>query len=269
MKTWIIALAVLVAAAVGTTANAQSSRTGADGPVLFPAGQVAGFAKQVERELAARRAFVAIVGRLGQPADDLPPGVVATHVGFWVYSRIRTADGRTLPGYAAYNLYQRDEDLARSALAVDYPVDFFAGAHALEAWVIVPTPEVQGRLLRVIGSDTYRALHNPRYSAVSNPADRRYQNCTEHTLDVLLAAVLETADPARIKRTAATRFRPTPIRLGLLQRIFAPVFDPGVAFGDHAGPIGTATFTSLAGFMQREGYARDVFTVTFPATATR
>lgn len=74
----------------------------------------------------------------------------------------------------------------------DFPVDFFAGVQKLKAGIVIPTPELQRRLLATIQSDVYRDLHVPAYSAVANPFTLEYQNCTEHTLDVLNAAIYQT-----------------------------------------------------------------------------
>ena len=44
-------------------------------------------------------------------------------------------------------------------------LSFFASVSQLRAEVIVPSPELQARLLRTIASPTYAKRHNPRYSA--------------------------------------------------------------------------------------------------------
>jgi len=58
------------------------------------------------------------------PTGKLPEGISWTHTGIAVYSLITTADGRQLPGYAMYNLYQRSKEPDKSDLIMDYPVDF-------------------------------------------------------------------------------------------------------------------------------------------------
>ena len=52
---------------------------------------------------------VALLARVGRPRAKLPAGMNYTHVSFAVYSQIKTADGRQVPGYAMYNLYQRND----------------------------------------------------------------------------------------------------------------------------------------------------------------
>jgi len=81
------------------------------------------------------------------------------------------------------------DDQTRSQLIQDTPADFFAGAQRLDAGIIIPDAQLQQKLLRVIASPTDRSLHNANYSVLANPSNKRFQNCTEHTLDVMMAAI--------------------------------------------------------------------------------
>lgn len=254
------ALAVVLVLGTGGPA-AQANSTQAPELPRHTASEVTAFAKQVERELAARGARVFILARVGRPAEELPPGFHYTHTAFGVYSMIETADGRRMPGYAIYNLYQRNDQPDVSDLVVDYPADFFAGAQELKAGVIVPTPEVQRRLLEVITSPAYRALHNPRYSAIASPYTPEYQNCTEFTLDVINAAVYGSTDERQLKANAKAYFQAQPVKVNGLKLALGSVFMPDIATSDHEGPVSTATFTSIARYMRQYGLAQDVFTL--------
>ena len=240
-------------------AEAGSSR--ADAPVL-PAGQVAAFADKVQADLAARGARVAIVARTGRDPRSLPDGVRYTHVAYWVFSEIRHPDGSTGTGYRVYNLYQTERNAARSTLVQDSPADFFAGAHRLEAGVIVPDARLQAKLLRTIASPTYAALHNPRYAVLANPADPRFQNCTEHTLDVLMAALYGTSDRKRIKSNVAAHFAPQPIALGAAKRGLAGIASRALTTEDHGSRVATATFGSIERFMRGNGFVAASYRVT-------
>ncbi|MEO0905238.1 MAG: DUF2145 domain-containing protein [Pseudomonadota bacterium] len=233
----------------------------ASNPVL-PADQVASFANKVQRDLAARGANVAIVSRVGRDPAVLPDGINYTHVAFWVYARITKSDGSTGMGYRVYNLYQRDGDLTRSDLVQDTPGDFFAGAHSLDAGIIIPDPRLQRKLLDVIGSPTYAALHNERYSVLANPRSGQFQNCTEHTLDVVMAALYDTSDPAQIKANIAAHFTPQPVRLNGVQRLFAPAASAALTTADHGANVGTATFGSIARFMEANNLDDEVYRIT-------
>ncbi len=233
----------------------------ASNPVL-PADQVASFANKVQRDLAARGANVAIVSRVGRDPAVLPDGINYTHVAFWVYARITKSDGSTGMGYRVYNLYQRDGDLTRSDLVQDTPGDFFAGAHSLDAGIIIPDPRLQRKLLEVIASPTYAALHNARYSVLANPRSGQFQNCTEHTLDVVMAALYDTNDPVQIKANIAAHFMPQHVRLNGVQRLFAPAASAALTTADHGANVGTATFGSIARFMEANNLDDEVYRIT-------
>lgn len=227
-----------------------------------PADEVAAFSNRVQLDLAARGAHVAIVARIGRDPASLPKGVKYTHVAFWVYSRLTQADGTTAQGYRVYNLYQDDADSTRSHLVQDSPADFFAGAYSLDAGIIIPDTRLQKKLLKVIAGPTYAALHNPHYSVLANPETTRFQNCTEHILNVLMASLYGTSDIARIKANIAAHFTATPIAVGGLKRALATVASRGLTTADHGPKVATATFTSIAQFMKDNRLASQVYRLT-------
>ncbi|MEE2527128.1 DUF2145 domain-containing protein [Hyphobacterium sp. HN65] len=253
-----IVLAVLFLVIV-PNANAGSGAAPAN---RFSVEEAADFSKQIERDLAARGARIALVFRTGRDREDLPDGVRYTHGAFWVYQPIRTEDGETLYGYAVYNLYHGEEDRLVSNLVQDWPLDFARGDVVGEAGIIIPSPEMQRRLFEVMTSSTYSDMHNPAYSLVSNPFNGRYQNCNEFILRVLAAAVWETDDPVFIQEAINTHFRPAHIRAGFMMRVFGPSVDERLRIDDHNGAIRTVTFRSLADFMQTNNLASDVYELT-------
>ena len=265
MTRFLTVVLLLVVILLPATSFAGSSA--ASNPVL-PADEVASFANRVQRDLAARGANVAIVSRVGRDPAVLPEGINYTHVAFWVYARITKADGSTGMGYRVYNLYQRDGDLTQSDLVQDTPADFFAGAHSLDAGVIIPDARLQNKLLRVIASPTYAAMHNPSYAVLANPRTTQFQNCTEHTLDVLMAALYDTSDRAQIKANIAAYFTPQAVPLNGVQRMFAPAASQALTTVDHGAQVGTATFGSIARFMEANALHDEIYRIT-PSQLTR
>jgi len=252
----VLALAVAFPAAATDIPHpvADSGLSGKAPAPHFTAVEAAGFAKQIERDLAAHGARVVIVFRVGKPRKDLPEGIAYTHAAFWVYGDITGGDGKTYKGYASYNLYQGDgKTLAadQSYLAQDYPLDFVSGDQADDVAVIIPTPEMQRRLLGLIQSPAYEKLHVPSYSLVSSPFDARHQNCTEFVLDVISAAAWETDDYAQIKADLKAWFTPTVIRANLFQRVFGPMVDPRLKMDDQGDKVETVSYESMAAFMRR------------------
>jgi hypothetical protein len=118
--------------------------------IQFSINEVETFAKNVEVYAASKGARAFIIGRVGRPAKDLPKGIQFTHTAIAVYSSIVLDSGEKVKGYAIHNLYQKEGQGDKSELVVDYPVDFFWGVNTLKAGIIIPTPDVQQRLLSVI-----------------------------------------------------------------------------------------------------------------------
>ncbi|MEZ5932833.1 MAG: DUF2145 domain-containing protein [Alphaproteobacteria bacterium] len=261
MSKKLLCLAAAVVLAAGLAGQAEAGSRPSENPVL-PIEQVSDFADQVQADLARRGAHVAIVSRVGRDPAELPDGIRYTHVGLWVYSDITMQDGRSVRGYAVYNLYQRATNLDVSDLVQDYPADFFAGAYALDAGVIIPDPRLQAKLLAVINSPTYEKLHNPRYSVIANPDNSAYQNCTEYTLDLLMAALYDTDDPGRIKADIRAHFRPQTIEISPVKRLVGPLVMDGIAMDDQSGTIRTATFTTIARFMADYDLSEEAYRMT-------
>jgi len=230
--------------------------------MVLPVEDVVRLAKKVESIAAGNGARVFLLARVGRPANELPDGVEYTHVSFGVYSSITTSDNRVVPGYSLYNLYQRSEDPARSDLVVDYPVDFLAPAHVLKAGVLIPTPELQQRLLEVISSGDYRLVHNPEYSALANPYNDKYQNCTEFVLDVINAAIYRTTDTAQIKANTRAWFKAQTIRINPFKLFLAALFKPDIRLADQQGPIQSVTYQTIADYLGANGLLEKSFTVT-------
>jgi hypothetical protein len=256
---------ILVAAALGlacfTAPDVQAGSTAAANSVL-PKAQVAQFSDRVQKVLASNGAQVAIVSRMGRDPSTMPDGIKYTHVAFWVFSEIKLADGSTGTGYRAYNLYQDGQKSSRSYLMQDRPSDFFAGAQRLDTGVIIPDKRLQKKLLAVIASPTFKALHNRRYSVLSNPNTAQFQNCTEHMMDVMMAALYGTRDKSQIKANMAAHFEPSVIKVSAEKRAWAPVLSQALTTRDHGEQIKTATFGSIANFMKEHKLAVKVLRIT-------
>lgn len=248
-----LVLGMAASAEAGSTANAEPQ---------FEAEQIISFAKKVEKEVAAKGARVFILARAGRPDSEMPEGFHYTHTAFGVYSMIPTADGRKLPGYAIYNLYQREKEPDVSDLIVDYPVDFFNGVYELKSAVIIPKPELQRRLLQVIASDTYRNLHNSHYSVLANPYNTKYQNCTEHTLDVINAAIYQTDDVRIIKANTRAYFDAQPVDISPLKLMYGSLTQADVTTSDHKGKVKTASYTTIANYLKKYDLVQEEMLIT-------
>lgn len=219
----------------------------------FSFEEAATFAKHVEKYAAQEGARIFILARLGSPQEQLPEGIHFTHVGLAVYSSIQTQEGVTLKGYAIHNLYQDPKDLSRSRLVRDYPLDFFLGAVQLKAGIIIPSPALQQKLLSVLDQGIDQSLHNPRYSIIANPYSSTYQNCTEHLLDLIFAALYATDSPVQIKANQRAYFKAQPIEISPFKRLLAPVFSSDIQMNDQGKLIQVATFSTIGTFLKQYG----------------
>lgn len=241
--------------------HAYGGSSAAGGEINFAPELIIKFAKKVEKTLASMGARVAVIARMGRPKSELPEGMHFTHAAFAVYSQITAADGRAMPGYAIYNLYQRNGKPDISDLMQDFPVDFFAGVAELEAGIIIPSAELQKRLLDVIASPAYKDLHNPRYSVIANPYTIEMQNCTEHTLDIINAAIYQTSDIQKIKAATKAYFTAQPINVNPIKLMLGSMFSSDVSLADHQGAPVTATFETIGKYLQKFDEGSKVFNV--------
>lgn len=213
--------------------------------------QIVSFAKDVEKYAAAQGARAFIIAREGRPEKDLPKGIKFTHTAVAIYSDITLDSGEVIQGYAIHNLYQKDGELDKSQLITDYPVDFFWGAYDLKAGIIIPTQEIQSRLIELISSGKDKLLHNERYSVLSNPLNSQFQNCTEYTLDLLNAAIYQTTDVSKLKTNASAYFTPQRLHTSGFKLMLGSIFQDDITTKDHKGKVATATFTTIAKYLNQ------------------
>lgn len=209
------------------------------------------FAKDVEKYAAAQGARAFIIARVGRPEKDLPKGIHYTHTAIAVYSTIQLANGETAQGYAIHNLYQVDGKPNKSQLVQDYPVDFFWGAQTLKAGIIIPSAEIQTRLIDLIANGKNAELHNPKYSVIANPMNKQLQNCTEHTLDLINAAIYLTTDIEKLKANTRAHYTPQRVRTSRFKLMFGSMLMEDVTTKDHKGKIATATFGSIHQYLDK------------------
>lgn len=130
-------------------ASSQAKQT-----ICNRAWKITKFAKDVEKYAAEKGARAFIIARVGWPEKDLPKGIHFSHTAIAVHSNIQPSNGEMAKGYAIHNLYQVDGKPYRSKLLQDHLVDFFlgGGTQRLKAEVIIPSNEIQSRLIDLTGS---------------------------------------------------------------------------------------------------------------------
>ena len=258
-----ILLTILLVISPTLFAGSQSSAK-----ANFSADQIANFTKQVERYAAAQGARAFIISRVGKDPGDLPRGIHFTHTAIAIYSDITLENSKRVKGYVIHNLYQRTDQPQFSDLVIDYPVDFFWGAHQLKAGITIPTAAVQQRLIEAISSGAGKKLHNANYSVISNPMNNKFQNCTEHTLLMLNAAIYKTTELKRLYANHTTYFTPQLVNINPLKLMLGSVFMQGVSTADHESKVKTATFTSISNYLNKYGLLHKSVTLDHTGTVT-
>jgi hypothetical protein len=248
MKKLILALLISITGYANAGSNQATE-------IKFKPEQVATFAKNVEKYAANKGARAFIIARVGQPKSKLPKGINFTHTAIAVYSEITLTDGKVAKGYAIHNLYQDAKNSNKSSLVTDYPVDFFWGVHELKAGIIIPTPELQQKLIEVIASGKNKQLHNPKYSLIANPFNNKYQNCTEYTLNMINAAIYQTTNMKQLKANTKAYFEPQRVHVSRFKLSLGSIFADGVTTKDHKGKVKTASFGSIGKYLQKYNLA--------------
>jgi len=242
---------LLMLFSVSTWAGSQANKQA----VIAPE-KIIKFAKDVEKYAAVQGARAFIIARVGRPEKDLPKGIHYTHTAIAIYSNIQLTNGDTAQGYAIHNLYQVENQPNKSQLVQDYPVDFFWGAQTLKAGIIIPSDEIQTRLIELIASRKNFDLHNPKYSVIANPMNSQFQNCTEHTLDLVNAAIYQSTDIAKLKANTRAHYTPQRVRTSRFKLMFGSLLMDDVTTKDHKGKISTATFGSIHKYLDQYQLAK-------------
>ena len=144
---------------------------------------------------------------------------------------------------------------------------FLDDLHDYEAAVVVPTPEVQTRLLPVLKDNARLAqLNTPAYSMVAYPWSLKYQQSNQWAIETLV----KSQDPAAATRPLYTRdwaqswlklhdYQPTTLHITALKRLGGRLTAANIAFDDHPGEkrftdrIETVTVDSVFAWLNRSG----------------
>jgi hypothetical protein len=259
-----LCLSLILATPALDAGSSQASRQAID---LHGVAYVQKLADTVNKELDARKANVAIIARCGRLRSELPEGVTFTHVAFAVFEPVQAPDGHIGYTYTVYNLYQGvDGNKSRSQLVQDYTFDLCAGAVEPEIGIIIPTDELQKRILAVIRSPAYADFHNPNYNLIANPFNELYDNCVTHTLKVVVAAIYQTSDQKRVYENIRSYFKAEEFKLSVIEKVGVNLLG-GVSDDDQDGrSVKTATYNSMERFLKEYGLLKEALVVRVEAT---
>lgn len=96
---------------------------------------------------------------------------------------------------------------------------------------------------------------------LSNPFNTTYQNCTEHTLDVINAAIYQTTDKQRLKNNTIAYFDPQTVHVSKFKLALGSLFSSDITTEDHRGKVRTTTFTSIIRYLEKFEMTQGSFTL--------
>jgi hypothetical protein len=147
---------------------------------------------------------------------------------------------------------------------------FLDDLYEYEAAVVIPTPEIQARLLPVLRDNARVAqLNTPAYSMVAYPWARTYQQSNQWALETFAMA----QEPAAVSRERAQAwlqlqgYTPTTLHIGPLKRMGGRLTAANIAFDDHPNEkrftdrIDTVTVDSVFAWLNRTGMGGPVQTI--------
>jgi hypothetical protein len=244
----IAAAAALVLAA----AAAHAGRSCENKPMSVAAIQRSmQLAEHTGRQLDQTGAQVVVLARSGQNLSEY--GLRYSHLGFAYRDggKWRVAHKLNQCGTAHAAVY-------RQGLGEFFLDDLYQ----YEAAFVIPTPEVQAKLLPALSDNPKLAqLNTPAYSVVAYPWAQRYQQSNQWAIETMAM----TQDPTAVSRERAQAwlrlqgYQPTTLHISALKRLGGRLTAANIAFDDHPNEkrftdrIETVTVDSVFTWLNRSG----------------
>lgn len=207
---------------------------------------------KVRDTLEQTGASIAYVARAG--IDLTRYGLVFSHVGLAWRDHPK---GRWFTYHLLNTCGTASSELIDQSLEDFYNVDLFSH----DALVVVPSAELQAKLLKAFFSPIAPTLHERAYSMISSPWSVMYQSSNQWVLEVSAAALApENAVQNRLQAQnwlKANGYQPFRARVGGALVLGSRLFSPHVRFDDHSeqeareGVYLTTTADSAVDFVQR------------------
>lgn len=262
-----LAIATATAAIAGQTCEATPPDTNSMTRAL-------GLAERTQASLDASGAQVVVLARAGQ--DLRKYGLQWSHLAF-AYREDAPVQARPTspvlgqisdlpvqaPRHGTWRIVHKLNQCGTAEAAVFRQglAEFFLDTpFRYEAAYVIPDPEVQAALLRVLTDDQRLVQwHTPAYSVVAYPWSTKYQQSNQWALETLAGSL----DPAASTRERAQAwlqlhdYQPTVLHIDAFTRLGGRMTRANVAFDDHPNSkrfsdhIETVTVESMFGWMQR------------------
>lgn len=264
MTTRLLSIAFFLAISFQSTFSFAGSSCEEEPPDPKKIMQGMELAQMSKLRLDASQAEVAIIARVGQDLSKYH--LRYSHLGLVR----RTADGRWIVMHELNQCGTAESDLFDEGLG-----NFFMDSpFAFETMILIPSKELQKKIVTVIDSGQARQLHQRRYNMLAFAYSTRYQNSNQWALEVLAAAQANDVKITQREQAQAwlklASYQAETLRISALTRLGARMFKANVSFDDHpmdrrmAGLIDTVTVESVARFMQSREEKLEKIVLTYP-----
>ena len=256
MKPAVLIAAALLAAAGGAHAGRSCEMKP---PSAIGVQRAMTLAANTARALDASGAKVVVIGRVGQDLSRY--GQTYSHIGFAYQDEGRWRVVHKLNGCGSASASVYRQGLGEF---------FLDDLHDFRAGVVIPRPEVQARLLDVLGDNRRVAqLHTPAYSMVAYPWAQRYQQSNQWVIETF---AMSQDDAASTRERAQSWLRlkgyePATLRIDAFTRLGARMSRANIAFDDHPNEkrftdrIETVSADSVFAWLNRAGLGSPLQTI--------
>lgn len=221
-------------------------------------------AQRVKQQLDDSKAELAIIARAGQDLSKY-------HLRYSHLGIVRKdEDGRWIVMHELNQCGTANSDLYNEGLANFFMDDPFR----FESLLLIPSSEIQEKLIKMLRSTMPKQLHEVRYNMVAYPFSTRYQNSNQWALEILASALAKDIDIRQREQAQAwlqfAGYQASTIEVSMLSRLGGRMFRANIAFDDHpmgrrmAGQIDTVTVESIDQFLQRRDPQLRRITVMYP-----
>ncbi len=225
-------------------------------------------AQQVKQALDQSKSEFAIIARNGQDLTQY-------HLRYSHLGLIRKeTDGSWMIVHELNQCGTAESALFKQGLANFFLDDPFR----YEALVLIPSADIQQKILAKMNSDAIKQLHEARYNMLAFPFSQRYQNSNQWALEVIAAAlahhtVIDTREQAQAWLKIAG-YQATTLEIPMMTRLGARLFRANIAFDDHpmgrrmAGRIDTVTVESVEQFLKKRDPQIQQWFITLPTSTS-
>jgi hypothetical protein len=208
-------------------------------------------AGKVLEALETSNAQIVIVGRVG--SDLSAYKLRFSHAGLFVKNHPK---GKWLAIHELNDCGTANSDLHVEGLANFFADDMFAW----DALVVIPSIDLQNKLMIDLSGKSSLLMHEPRYNMLAFPFSTKYQNSNQWLLETLAKPM---SNGEVYNRTSAQTwlkskfFKPSTLEISAAKRLGARMFKANIAFDDHptdrrmAGLIDVVTVDSIVDFLEK------------------